>query len=326
MASATAKKATTAKPAAEKKPKEKPKAGKVIERLALMFGNVFLAEVAVKPSNKTKSTKVFLGPKPMDKPTATSVATATAASTTASATSDAEDETSGDASPAAVAATSQAETAAVELCLHVHEGRSSKQVYDIAPEQLAEYQKFVQAFNATKGLHILHIYPASAAATFVHKATYFLEPNAEVGDSLKAYHALHAYLSGNYKCALAHHIGKEGFYPVAIFAVDDGLVMWELPLANLSYGIDDSIDPVWKSVDVPTSEGELFAAALDDISRVRMNPKDLCDPTTTRLLEIRDHIRSEDEMPVASKVNDFPNFGTAVAALKKRARKPRSDS
>jgi hypothetical protein len=201
------------------------------------------------------------------------------------------------------------------LFVRIQEGKNLDQTFPLTEEQCLGYQEFEAKFNAVRGIHVRKFVPGAAVAGFPTKNVFYLAPREGVGDTVKAYRCLHELLYAQYLAALAHRIHGKGFDPVAIMAVEKGLVMWQLPEYGSVHNISDVVPSKWQTAEVPPQERTLFAKLVEQLTKSSLRAEDLQNPLSRRLEKLALGLRDSSTMPTSSCEDQYPNLLTALEAL-----------
>lgn len=278
----------------------KAKGRQPIEWTGLFVKGVFLGEVGVFASQKTAVRSVVL----TDDPDASAKPPAAAPAE----------------KPAAKSSKPSKPEPPVEpeqMYVRIKEGKSVDQTFPLSEEQLQAYRSFETKFGGARGIHIRKIVPGAAVAGFSHKNVFFLSPRESVADTDKAYRCLHEILHAQYLAAVAHRIHGKGFDPVAITAVEEGLVMWQLPTLGTVHNIKDGIPSRWQGAEVAPQERTLFSKLVQQLSVRGLRQEDLQNPLTRYLEKLAAGARASGTPPTSSSEDQYPNLMAALETLVK---------
>ncbi|HQH28769.1 MAG TPA: hypothetical protein PLP17_15355, partial [Oligoflexia bacterium] len=283
--------------------KSKAKAGRRPNEWVTLFVNgVPLGEVGVFPSKRRPTVKYWVGPKveaPPDEP---------------------DEETPEPVKPARGKKKDEATAAPVAQFLHVKEGKKV-QTFALDAEQLADYQAFAAALGENRGIFINSFAPGSAVELYAHDNVFWLTPNADVAYTLSAYRVLQENLFAQHLVGFGTYVSGKGFNFVALAAVEDGLVLLQLPLCGEMHTIGEAIDGKWRSAPVLPQERDAMRTLVQKLERKRVTLTDLDHPLDVYLREVVAGKRMDGEVLVCGSTADYPNLEEALAAAAKAPRR-----
>ena len=207
--------------------------------------------------------------------------------------------------------------------LHVKEGKNT-QSFSLDPEQLADYQAFQAALGENRGIFINSFAPGSAVNLHAHDNVLWLTPNAEVAYTLAGYRVLQENLFSQHLVGFGTYVSGKGFNFVALAAVEDGLVLLQLPLGGEMHAIGEAIDGKWRSAAVLPEERDAMRTLLQKLERKRVGLTDLDHPLDAYLREVVGGKRMAGEVLVCSSESDYPNLEAALKAATKAPRRRRT--
>ncbi|MCB0323319.1 MAG: hypothetical protein KDD69_07075 [Bdellovibrionales bacterium] len=210
----------------------------------------------------------------------------------------------------------KAGTNGTQLFLELKEGKQEPMLTPLDEQQAGEYTSFMTDLLAVQGVNILKRVPATEVMRYPHTNVWFLHAYPDVGESVKIYRMLWENLYSGYKAVIAEYVYGKNVSLVAIVAVDEGLVMWQIPQLEAAHFIGDAIDTaLFKAAAVVPNERDLFTRVLENMSADSLEPTDLQDRRTLFLEALLTKQRASGTIMRSVSGKEFPDLVSVLTTL-----------